>query len=259
MMEYLPSREDVIAIRCGGRLERGELDTYMDRLEASLAARPKTHFFVEVVDFDGLDMTGLGDALKRSGTYFRNLDRIGRVGIVADQSWIRWAAQIESALLPHVSYETFDASERDRALAWVEGEIPLPHRPALKVIETDRPDVFAFEIDGHLSKAELDAATVLFAEALAGKDQVRVLGRIRRLGGFEPGGLLSSDYFAMKRGFLERMERYALVGGPGWLRTTLNALAPLFKAEIRHFGEDEEAAAWTWIGARPVSERTLVD
>ena len=68
------------------RLEREELDTYMDRLEASLAARPKTHFFVEVVDFAGLDMTGLGDALKRSGTYFRNLDRIGRVGIVADQS-----------------------------------------------------------------------------------------------------------------------------------------------------------------------------
>ena len=44
----------------------------------------------------------------------------------------------------------------------------------------------------------------------------------------------------MKRGFLERMERYALVGEPGWLRTTLNTLAPLFKAEIRHFGEDEE-------------------
>jgi hypothetical protein len=27
MVEYLPSREDVIAIRCGGRLEREELDT----------------------------------------------------------------------------------------------------------------------------------------------------------------------------------------------------------------------------------------
>ena len=259
MLEYLPSNEDVIAIRCGGRLERAELEAYMDRLEAAFARRDRTHLFAEVVDFSGLDTDGLGNLMKRSAVWFRNLDRIGRVAIVADQSWIRWAAKLESAMLPHVAYETFESAERDRAWAWVQGETDHPHGPAFTVIETDRPDVLAFEIDGNLGKKELDAASAHFLGAVEGKERIRMLGRIRRLGGIEAGGLLTGDFFAMKRSFLERMDRYAIVGGPAWLRSTLNSLAPLFRVEIRHFEADEEAEAWSWIGARPVSARTLFD
>lgn len=259
MLEYLPSNEDVIAIRCGGRLERAELEDYMDRLEAALARRERTHLFAEIVNFTGLDTNGLGELMKRSTVWFRNLERIGRVAIVADQSWIRWAAQLESALLPHVSYETFESDERERAWAWVQGETEHPHGPAFRIIETDRPNALAFEINGRLDKAELDAVSAHYLHAAEGQDRVRVLGRIRHLGGFEPAGLMSGDFFAMKRSFLERMERYAVVGGPAWLRTTLNSLAPLFKVEIRHFEAEEEAEAWSWLGARPVSERTLFD
>ena len=257
MIEYLPSNDDVIAIRCGGRLLRAELEAYLDRLEASFAQRERTHLFAEVVDFDGVEMDGLGNLMKRSTVWFRNLDRVGRVAIVADQSWIRWAANLESALLPHVSYETFESGEREQAWAWVQGEADLPHGPAFKIIETDRPNVLAFEIDGHLDKAELERVSAHFLEALQGQDRIRMLGRVRRLGGLQPSGLLSGDFFAMKRSFLERMDRYAVVGGPAWLRTTLNSLAPLFRVEIRHFEPEEEAEAWSWLDARPVSERRL--
>jgi len=258
MLEYLRSNEDVIAIRCGGKLTTAELEAYMDRLETSLKQNDKTHLYAEIVDFSGFETERFGDLLKRSPAYFRDLDRIGRVAIVADQGWIRWVARIESAILPYVSYETFEVSQRERALAWVQGELPHPRGAAIKVIETDRPDVFAFEIDGPVGEAELDAISAHFLQAIEGQGRVRMLGRIRRLTGFEIGGLLTGDYFAMKRRFLERMERYALVGGPDWMRTMLKILAPLFKAEIRHFEEDEEAEAWAWIGARPVAERTLV-
>jgi hypothetical protein len=259
MLEYLPSNPDVIAVRCGGKLARPELEGYMDRLEASLAQREQTHLFAEVVDFSGLEMEGLGDLMKRSAAWFRNLERVGRVAIVADQSWIRWAAKLESALLPHVAYQTFDSAERDRAWAWVQGETDHPHAPAFKIIETDRPDALAFEIDGHIDKAEMDAVTAHFLRAAQGLDKVSMLGRIRRLGGFETSGLVSGDFFAMKRSFLEHMDRYAVVGGPAWLKTTLNSLAPLFRVEIRHFEADEEAEAWAWIGARPVSDHTLFE
>ena len=258
MLEYLPSNEDVIAIRCGGKLSSVELEAYMDRLEDSLKRHDKTHLYAEIVDFSGFEMERFGDLMKRSPVFFRNLDRVGRVAIVADQGWIRWVARLESAILPYVSYETFELDQSERALAWVRGEVSHPRGPAIKIIETDRPEVFAFEIDGPAGKVELEAISTHFLRAIEGQDRVRVLGRIRRLGGFEIGGLLTGDYFAMKRRFLERMERYALVGGPGWMRALLNTLAPLFKAEIRHFEEEEEAEAWAWVGARPLSERTLV-
>lgn len=258
MLDYLPSNDDVIAIRCGGRLEQAEIQSYMDQIEASFAARDKTHLYAEIVDFSGFDPNRFVETLKRSGAWFRNLDKVGRVAIVADQDWVRWLARVESAIMPHVSYETFESAERDRALAWVEGGLDSPHSAAMKVIETDQSNVFGFEIDGHAGKAELDAISAYFFKALEGKDKVRFLGRIRNLGGFQIGALLSGDYFALKREALERLERYAVVGGPPWLRTMLNTLSPMFKAEIRHFELENEAAAWTWLGANQVSERALV-
>jgi hypothetical protein len=259
MLEYLPSPEDVIAIRCGGKLSHVELEDYVDRLEASIAARDKTHLYAEIVDFSGFEMDRFAELAKRGGFWFRNLEKVGRVGIVADQNWVRWLAKAESAVLPHVSYETFDSAERDRAMAWVKGEMEAPHGSAIKIIETDQPDVFGFEIDGHAAKAELDAVSKHFLKAMEGKDKVRFLGRIKELGGFQLSGLLTGDYFAVKREALHRLERYALVGGPAWLRTMLNTMAPMFKAEIRHFEAEDEAAAWEWLGAHPVSERALVD
>ncbi|MDQ8755140.1 STAS/SEC14 domain-containing protein [Sphingosinicella sp. LHD-64] len=258
MLEFLPSNEDVVAVRCSGRFTHAEIDSYMDRIEASFAARDKTHLYAEVIDFSGFETDRFLDTLKRSGPWLGKLDRIGRVAIVADQDWIRWLAKVESAVLPHVSYETFKSDERDRALAWVEGRLDSPHAAAIKVIETDTPDVFGFEIDGHAGKAELDAISAHFLKAIEGKDKVSFLGRLRNLGGFQFGGLLTGDYFALKREALQRLERYAVVGGPPWIRTMLNTLSPLFKAEIRHFEPEEEEAAWAWLGARPASERTLV-
>ena len=66
MIEYIPSHDDVLAIRTGGRLTKAELGEVTTRLEASLDAREQTHVFVEVVDFSGLEWDALPDYLPRA-------------------------------------------------------------------------------------------------------------------------------------------------------------------------------------------------
>lgn len=261
MYEFLSAPDDVIAFRCRGKVEQAGLLALLDRIESSIATREKTHLFVEIENFSGFETDGFADLTRRSAALLKQLDRIGRVAVVADQAWIRWAAKLESAVLPHVTYETFESRERERALAWVKGEETRPHGPAIKVIETSRPDVFGFELDGRATKKELDALANHFnakLNAVAGTGPVRMLGRIRSIGGFEMSGLVSQDYFAMKRGFLDRLDRYAVVGGPAWLKAMTTTLAPLFRAELRWFDEDEEEAAWEWLEAEPLAERSLV-
>ncbi len=261
MYEFLPAADNVIAFRCSGKLEQAGMEAMLDRIEASIAKHDKTHIYTEVEHFSGFETQGFQDLFKRSGKLLGKLDRLGRIAVVADQTWIRWAAKMESAVLPHVSYETFESHERDRALAWVKGEEERPHGPAIRVIETNRPDVLGFELDGRAAKAELDAVSAYFnarLDELGDGGPVRMLGRIRNLGGFEMSGLMSADYFAMKRGFLGRLDRYAIVGGPAWVKGMTSMLGPLFKAEIRWFEPGQENAAWEWLGAEPVSERTLV-
>ena len=259
MIETLQSKPDVIAIRIRDRLVLSDLDPVIDRIEASLRDRDKTHVFAEFEHLHSLEAKGIGSYLGRAMAMLGKLDRFGRIAAVADQSWIRWAARVESALLPGIRYETFTSAERDRALAWVEGRVQLAHGSSLKLIETDRPDTLGFEVDGRISEAETRALAVRMDELASAEDRLRLLVRVRNLGGAELGAIMSSEYLRMKWSLLDRIDRYAVVGGPSWLKTSTAALGRLFRGELRHFGPEEEKAAWAWLEAEAVGERLLVE
>lgn len=254
MIDIFKTTDGVIALSVAGHLEQSELEQITALVERSLAENEKTHLFVEVRDFSGFDPAALADYLPRAFAMLKRLHRFGRIAVVADQRWVRWATRLESALLPNVTYEVFMSDERDQALAWVEGRSALPHGPALKMIETDKPSVLGFELDGRISATEMEAAVGRFDQAFAGGGKVRVLGRIRRIEGFEPAALFNKGYLQMKLRALRHVERYALVGGPQWLAAWISALDPLVPAELRHFPAEQEAQAWAWLGAKPKSE-----
>lgn len=258
MFDFLPSSEDVIAVRVGGKLDRAALNTLVDRFEKAIEARDVTHIFVEVSQFSGMELEGFSGYFARAAGLLGKIGRMGRVAVVADQPWVRWASSIESALLPGVTYEVYLPEERERALAWVEGKEARPHGPALSIIETDSPSVAGFEIDGKLTAEEVEKVSDYFEELMKGPGKFRLLGRVKRLGGFELKSMFDENYFEMKRAMLDRLDRYALVGGPAWLRYWAKMLDPLFRVEIRHFEANEEALAWAWLGAHPKAERPLV-
>jgi hypothetical protein len=254
MIEYFPSGDDVIALKITSRLTREELDEIATRIEKSLAGHEKTHIFVEIEDFSGFDVGSLPEYLPRAAAMLGQLRRFGRVAVVSDLRWIRWAAKLESALLPHISYETFTSEERHRALAWVEGKLNPLHDPSIRIIETDRPDVLGFELNGRISAADAEAAADYFNKALAHGRPLRLLGRVKCIDGAELGALFGHKYLTMKVGMLQRLDRYAIVGGPLWLCAWISALDPLVSAELRHFAADQEAEAWNWLGAHPRAE-----
>jgi hypothetical protein len=255
VIQLIPSAEDVIALKISGRLSRDELIQIVDLVEPSLEKHEKTHVYVEAEDFTGFDVTALGEYLPRAFRMLGKLGRFGRVAVVSDLRWLRWAAKLESALLPHISYETFEAAERARALAWVEGKLNPLHDPAIRIIETDKPDVLGFEINGRVSAADAEAVADYFNEALDRKRPLRLLGRITKIDGAALGPLLGHKFLEMKIGMLKRVERYAVVGGPSWLCAWVQALDPLVPVDLRHFAADKEAEAWAWLGAHPKEKR----
>ncbi len=251
MIDYLKSAADVIALRIAGRMSRDETMEIADRLERSLAERDKTHIYVEISDFQGFDWTMMGEYLPRAMRMLGQRERFGRIAVVTDIAWVRWATRIESALLPGISYETYEMEEREQALAWVEGRNPLPHRPALTLIETDQPDVFGFELDGRIGAEEMHALVARIDELLDQRPgPVRVLGNFKHFSMPALSGI-DADYARMKLNALHRVERYAVVGGPLWLSAWIVAMAPLLKLEVRHFGANQEDEAWRWLGASP--------
>ena len=119
MLEFIPSPDDVIALKISGSIKGENLDAIMDRLDSIMAAHEKVHVFVETQGISGLELSSLPHYFGRAMPLFGKLSRFGRVAVVADQAWIRVGTQIESAILPFISYRTFEPDERDFALTWV--------------------------------------------------------------------------------------------------------------------------------------------
>lgn len=258
MMEILETEPGVIALKLSGGMKAGEMDEAVTLVERSLEAHERTHVYVEIHDNFSFDVGAVAACLPRAAAMLTKLDRFGRIAIVSEQRWIRWATRIESAILPGISYETFELAEHVEALAWVEGRRTLPHAPSILIMETDRPDVIGFEVDGRISAVEAEAAVDYFNAALEGSRPLRLLGKIKHIGGAELGAFFDRAFLKLKHDILGRLDRYAIVGGPAWLRTWVTAVDKLTKADIRHFKASDEPLAWQWLGAEPRRLHPLV-
>ena len=121
MLEELDSVGDVLAVRVSHKITGTDLDRIMDRLDRLMANHGKIHVFVETHAIDGIELTSLPGYIARALPLFGKLDRFGRVGVVADQAWIRAGTRLESAMLPNIKYRVYEPDERAEARAWVTG------------------------------------------------------------------------------------------------------------------------------------------
>ena len=119
MLELIDSRDDAIAARLSGKITGDDLDRVMDRVDRVMTGAGKVHVFVETAGIEAIEIGSLPSYIARAMPLFGKLVRFGRVAVVADQPWVRFATRLESALLPGISYRTFLPEERDESLAWI--------------------------------------------------------------------------------------------------------------------------------------------
>ena len=88
--------------------------------------------------------------------------------------------------------------------------------------------------------------------AASSHDKLRLFGRIQHMGGMAAGAFTDGGLLSLKRALHDKVERYAIVGGPGWLKSNVALIRSLAKIDIRHFEPAAEAQAWEWLEARPI-------
>jgi len=258
MIEKLTAKPGVIALRVQGHVAREDVEKCFDLLAENFENHPKTGLFIEVTSLSGFDTEALQEDFKRGSRLLDKLDRFGRVAVVSDEPWIRWASRIESALLPGISYRIYTLAERKQALDWVEGREDLPYGHAVKIVQTTRADAIGIEIDGRLSAEEVGQLARDLNAMRHSRPIKAMLVHIRSLDGVDPSIAVDSEYIRMKLGLLRELDRYAIVGGPAWLVSWLDLVRPLLRLELHHFAEGGEAAAWMWLGAQPLTTEPAV-
>ncbi len=119
----------------------------------------------------------------------------------------------------------------------------------IRRIDTPRDDLYAFEVTGHITAADVEAVYGLLAEAYERHPRVDLLIRLVGYDGWDWNVISRETTMIAKTRALRHIRRYAVVGGPGWIAGMVRLFDPLLSIEMKHFDAGDEAAAWTWLDA----------
>jgi len=129
---------------------------------------------------------------------------------------------------------------------------PLDRVPAVRRIETDRSNVFAVEISGYATSADVENLYGLLEGAYALHDKIDVLVRLVNYEGAEWEAVDSHTTEEGRNHALNHVNRCAAVGEPDWTGQVGGFFDTQLPVELRHFPLEQEDEAWAWIGAAPV-------
>ncbi len=124
--------------------------------------------------------------------------------------------------------------------------------PAIRRIETTRPDLFAVDIVGLVTPADAENLFGLLEAAYALHPKVDVLVRLVEYDDTEWAGIAPETIEKGKAHAIDHVGRCASIGEPDWIAGLQGFLTPSPPVELKRFAAEEEEAAWRWLGARPL-------
>jgi len=126
--------------------------------------------------------------------------------------------------------------------------------PVIRRIPTNREDVFAFAIEGHLDDASLENLYGLLDAAYEGHDEIDLLIRLTGYDGVDWGSAFSESMLSMRAKSLRHLRRYAIVGGPLWIQASVTLMQPFLSIKMKTFESEDESKAWEWLSAEPAEQ-----
>ncbi|WP_298306681.1 STAS/SEC14 domain-containing protein [uncultured Erythrobacter sp.] len=211
-----------------------------------LASRERGNLLIDVTSLADFSFSAISDQLMHIPSMLQFVYSLDRIAFISDEEWMRSAARLES-MLPGVTYQVYDDDEKDAALAWILEEEEAPHKGAFRELDVGRADVAAFEVVGRLDGPESDRGIAMVEERLNDPQCSKLMMVIRHWHGFEAELLFTPKLMASKLRLIDKIDRYAVVGGPSWVGSVAQTIGMLIKPEIKAFKLDEQDEALEWL------------
>lgn len=259
MLEQKPAPDHVIALSLDGKLTGEGIQNYRSTLEDKLATHTHIGACIDLTNLTDMTANALVEGTKADLDLFSHLNQLRRCAFISDKEWPQAVFSFMQPLMPTVEMKVFPGDQSEDALKWaadVSKAVEDAGGPAIRFLPTTKDDVFAFEINGVVSSEDMPRVIRAFEKYLDQHDKVRLLNRMTHFGGLDPSVFMQSGLVSMKLSAMEKVERYAIVGAPGWMRRIVDTINPAFPdMDMRTFAVDQEDEAWEWIGARPANEK----
>jgi hypothetical protein len=254
MFEQLSAPDHVIAFRLSGKLAAEDIQKYKALFDEKFPKHKHVGVYIDLTGFSDMSADAIIEDAKVEFALFSHLNQIVRCAMISDKEWPQAIAKFVGPLFPDLGLKAFTPDQSDEAMKWgaelpESSEAPLP---AFRFLPTSKDDVLAFEINGLISSAEMPGVIEEFESFFKNHEKVRLLNRLKHFGGIDPAVFMQGGLVSMKLAAMQKTERYAIVGAPGWMRKIVESVNPAFAdIDIRTFPADREADAWAWLGAEP--------
>ncbi|GJL62718.1 MAG: hypothetical protein NPIRA04_13720 [Nitrospirales bacterium] len=254
MYQQLPAPDHVIAMHLNEKLTGDDMKGYKRILDKKLLSEDQIGILVNFTGLEDMNADAFIEGTKADLDFLSHIDRFSRMAFVSDKEWPQAMINFMKPVFPTLEMNFFTPDQSDEAIKWVAdlSKTKISHPSAFRFLPTSKDNVFAFEINGVISSEEMPEVIKRFENFLEHHEKVRLLNRIKHFGGIDPAVFMQSDLVSMKLAAMQKVERYAIVGAPGWMRKIIESVNPVFAdIDMRTFQEDQEHEAWAWLGAEP--------
>ena len=252
MYKKLTAPDNVIAMHFSDKLTGDDIKKYKSILDEKLVTHDHLSVFVDFTGLSDMNADALVEGTKADLELLGHINQFSRCAFVSDKEWPQAVISFMEPVFPTFEMKVFTPDQSVEAMKWVVElpKSPKMQTPAFRFIPTSKDDVLAFEINGVISSEEMPGVIKKFDNFLNSHGKVRLLNRIKHFGGIDPRVFMQGGLVSMKLAAMQKVERYAIVGAPGWMRKIIETINPAFAdIDMRTFSEGQENEAWAWLGA----------
>lgn len=112
--------EHAVGFSWDGKFDQKAFKQSLVQFLPELQSRSKMNIYLEIYEISDVEARAVWDDLKFSINNFKELtDKIDKVALVTNETWLRNIAESSSILIPGISVKTFTFTEKEAGKSWL--------------------------------------------------------------------------------------------------------------------------------------------
>ena len=130
--------------------------------------------------------------------------------------------------------------------------LPEDTIPVISKIKTNRAGAIGFSVNGVLASSDVENLYGLFEAEAEGFDHIDMIVIFKEYDGIDWESLFNEDTAKIRAEAFTKLRRYAIVGGPSWLKLAVEFFRPFGRVKTKWFASKQIDDGWNYINAKPI-------
>lgn len=250
MLKVKELKPNVWELTLEGVLEKSDIKTMERELTPALKGDQPIGLIIRAEGWKDMTADAMAEDAKFEFGLLAEWSKVAKLALVTDLQAFAALLKWIDPILPAIDMKSFGSGDVAAAEAFA-SDLPANASAAtgsgVTLLSDGRDGLIAYEIDGRISAEDVEKLLAPLEPFLTGEKKLNLLVRVKNYDGFDPAILMDGSLMGSKFGAISHLDRYAIVGAPGWMAAMASGVASMMPFEMRMFDISDDTAAWAWV------------